>query len=249
MSPHFRRALTMTPSLRFLALVVLVSFAGCALPLGMPPAASVARFVRTDWDADAKPRGKVSATAAGLYIVPVQGGGNSGQVFTPEAAARFDLGSAYQLAPTVSTTLVGLDAQLLLVRGPRASLGLLHGVGGGLAFGTSGSGSSPSSSGAVYATFHAGLMGQFHAGPGTAYVSARYAYGTGVPFGSGLLGNAFTPSHYVLGNLGYLVRLGGALSIAPELGIGWMKQVPSSNTAGSSDILAIAPSVTVAADF
>lgn len=239
----------MTLSARGLCFVVAVSFAGCAVPIGMPPASNVARFVRTNWDADAKPRGKVAATAAGTYLVGTQGG-SFGQVFSPEASARFDVASVYELAPSVSTSLVGLDAQAVIVRNEQGAFGVLHGVGAGLAFQTTSGTGTASSPNLIYTTFHAGLLGQLRAGPGTAYAAFRYAYGTGVPFGgqsSGVL--SFTPAHYVMGNVGFLYKLGGALSISPELGVGWMKPVTSGNSNGGSELIVFAPSVTVAADF
>lgn len=239
----------MTLGARGLCFVVAVSFVGCAVPLGMPPASSVARFVRTDWQPDAKPRGKVAATAAGTYIVGTQGG-SYGQVFSPEAAVRFDVASVYELAPSVSTSLVGLDAQAVIVRNEQGSFGVLHGVGAGLAFQTATGTGGTSSPNILYTTFHAGLLGQLRAGPGTAYAAFRYAYGTGVPFGNASGGAlSFTPSHYVMGNVGFLYKLGGALSISPELGVGWMKPVTSGTTTGSSETILFAPSVTVAADF
>lgn len=240
----------MTRSTRFLSFAVAVSFAGCALPLGMPPASSVARFVRTDWQPDAKPHGKVTATAAGTYLVSTQGG-SYGQVFSPEAAARFDVASVYELAPSVSTSLVSLDAQAVVLRNEQGSVGVLHGVGAGLAFQTSSSGTSNSSPNILYTTFHAGLLGQLRAGPGTAYAAFRYAYGTGVPFGSvsGGVQIGFTPSHYVMGNVGYLYRVGDRLSVSPELGVGWMKPATQAPSASPYENIVFAPSVTVAADF
>jgi hypothetical protein len=233
-------------------LVVAAAHLACVLPIGLPPATNVARFVRTSWDADAKPTdGKVAATAAGLYATSVggnSGSGSAGQVFTAEASARFNVASRYQLAPTVSTMLLGLDAQALLVTNATGSLGLLHGVGVGLGFQSNGSGSS-STPNVLYTTLNAGLLGQLHAGPGTAYLAVRYAYGTGAPFGgTSTVGLNFTPSHYVLGNVGYLVRFGSVFSVSPEFSMGWMKPVPS-GTATSSDLLIFAPSVTAAADF
>lgn len=241
----------MTSRALLVAVALGVVSSACVVPLGLPPATNVSRFVRTSWDDDAKAtRGKVSATAAGLYAKAVSSGssGSFGQVFTAEAAARFDLASRYQLAPTVSTMLLGLDAQALLLTNSTGSLGLLHGVGFGLGFQSSGTGTS-STPNVVYSTFNAGLLGQLRAGPGTAFLSVRYAYGTGVPFGGSSSVAGFTPNHYVLGNVGFLVRFGSVLSVSPEFSMGWMKPVPSGAGATSADLLIFAPSVTVAADF
>lgn len=240
----------MTSRALLVAVALGVVSSACVAPFGLPPATNVSRFVRSSWDDDAKAtRGKVAATAAGLYATSVSGGssGSLGQVITAEAAARFDLGSRYQLAPTVSTMLLGLDAQALLVTNSTGSLGLLHGVGFGLGFQSSGTGSS-SNPNVLYATVNGGLMGQLRAGPGTAFLSARYAYGTGVPFGGSTSVVGFTPNHYVLGNVGYLLRFGSVLSVSPEFVMGWMKPVPSGGNT-STDLLIFAPSVTVAADF
>ncbi|MEW5740963.1 MAG: hypothetical protein AB1938_18730 [Myxococcota bacterium] len=234
--------------------LLVVSLSSCALPLGMPPASNVSRFVRTSWDEEAQARrGKVAATAAGQYLTSVgaQGGsGSSGQVFSAEAAVRLDLHRHYQLAPTVSTSMVGLDGNAVVVAGKTGSLGILHGVGFGLGFQRQASGSSSStSSGVVYVNFHGGLMGHLQAGPGTAFAAARYAYGTGAPFGMSTTGTPFAPSHYVLGSLGYLWRVNSTLAVSPEFGMGWMKPVPSSPNATTTDLLVFAPSVTVSADF
>lgn len=243
----------MTRTLLLLAAVV--SFlSSCALPLGLPPASNVSRFARTSWDEEGRARkGKVAATAAGQYLTSVGGSsssGSTGQFITAEAAVRLDLHKHYQLAPSVSTSMLGLDGQVVLLAAAAGSVGLLHGVGFGLGFQVQSSGGSiaPNRSGVVYVNFNGGLMGQLRAGPGTFFGAVRYAYGTGASFGMQTGGTQFTPSHYVLGNVGYLLKVGSVVGVSPEFGMGWMKPV-SSGGATASDWMVFTPSVTVSADF
>lgn len=232
--------------------VAVFFFAGCYSTVGLPPASSVARFVRTSWEPDAKPRGKVAATAAGDVFLPE--GRPALLLFAPEAAVRLDLGSRYELAPTVSTGLLSVDGQLVLLRNGRGSLGVLHGVGFGasllpISFSFNGG---TSSIDYLYATFHAGLLGQLRAGPGTAYTSSRYAYATGANLGrgTGVAVFDFSPAHYLMQNVGYLLRLGGSVSVSFELGVGAGRQLrATSGLATANWTLLLVPSVTVAADF
>ena len=232
--------------------VAVFLFAGCYSSMGLPPAASVARFVRTSWEPDAKPRGKVAAAAAGdIFLLE----GRPGLLlFAPEAAVRLDLGSRYELAPTVSTGLLSVEGHLVLLRGDRGSLGVLHGAGVGasrLPFSISIGAGSSSSIDYVYATFDAGLLGQLRAGPGTAYTSSRYAYATGANLGrgTGVPVFDFSPAHYLMQNVGYLLPLLGALSVSFELGVGAGRPVRSIGVATAQWSLVLAPAVTVAADF
>ncbi|MCC6336334.1 MAG: hypothetical protein IT380_20405 [Myxococcales bacterium] len=242
----------MTRNLGLPASVVWVAFlSSCALPLGLPPASNVSRFARTSWDEEGRARkGKVAATAAGQYLTSVGGSssGSVGQVITAEAAARLDLHKHYQLAPSVSTSMLGLDGQVVLLAAAAGSVGLLHGVGFGLGFQAQSSGSTTNRSGVFYFNFNGGLMGQLRAGPGTFFGAVRYAYGTGASFGMQAGGAQFAPSHYVLGNVGYVLKVGSVVGVSPEFGMGWMKPV-SSGAGGASDMMVFAPSVTVSADF
>ncbi|MEW5742674.1 MAG: hypothetical protein AB1938_27400 [Myxococcota bacterium] len=235
-----------------------VFWLGCTLPFAMPPATSVSRFVDARWpQGDSQPHGRVTATGTSLFFNVVGTDSNQGaisgyQVFTPEASVRVDLGRRYQLAPTFSGTLLGVDAQLVVLRGRLGALGVLHGAGFGV---NRSAGLASTSSGGLTVSFHGGLLGQVPLGVGTIFLSGRYAYGTGVPFGSSAPGyqySGITPMHFISGNLGFALPLGSVVCLTPEFAVTWATpagDLPGSSTLPGASGLIIAPAISVGADF
>jgi hypothetical protein len=217
---------------------------GCAFP-GLPPALSVARFVRIPSGGavvgaeSALGRGMVNASA-GLAFTAGEDGSSAFYSFVPEAALSLWFHERYDFTVAVDSYRASLEGNLVLLESP-VRLGILHGLGGGIVTALSdpgGTGIDPT----FLATLSVGVFAQFPSGPhDAAFTAARYAYSTSDD-------TALLPTHYVTVNAGWVHEM-GAFRLAPEiaLGHGWsLDDDPSTPPFG---FWIIVPGVTASAAF
>jgi hypothetical protein len=222
---------------------------------------SMAKFVRDPAGLDTKAKGKVGFST-GLLVYGYQDTDNENDddfhsefgFFPVEAALSVWVADIYDLTLSAHTgMLLGLEGNLALVNEKTFRLGIVHGI--GLGFRGNVSGYEDDWEGNFFADFSGGLVLQFSAGSGAAFVGAKYTYGLHEPLGGDPDSeDPESGTHYVTSSLGYMFVAGG-LRITPEFVLSYgdwnyeYTDALGSRREADQDIWIFLPTISIAADY